>query len=148
MEKNSQVDYGNVTLQNAISICSVRTNSLQPHGLYPARLLCPWGFTRHEYWSGLPFLFPGALPDPGIKPGSPELQADSLLSESSGKPMLQTPVELFKVIVTNSKWGYGRWLSLSTNFLLNLTVYWIHLLFSVPFVNNTTMTINEWKCIN
>ena len=39
------------------------------------------GFSRQEYWSGLPFPSPGALPDPGIKPRSPVLQADSLLSE-------------------------------------------------------------------
>ena len=42
-------------------------------------------FSRQEYWSGLPFLSPGDLPDPGIKPGSPVLQADSLLSEPPGK---------------------------------------------------------------
>ena len=36
------------------------------------------GFSRQEYWSGLPFPFPGDLPDPGIKPRSPALQADSL----------------------------------------------------------------------
>ena len=37
--------------------------------------LCPvsMGFSRQEYWSGLPFLSPGDLPDPGIKPGSPAL---------------------------------------------------------------------------
>ena len=38
-------------------------------------------FSRQEYWSGLPFSSPGDLPNPGIKPGSPALQADSLLSE-------------------------------------------------------------------
>ena len=38
-------------------------------------------FSRHEYWSGLPFPSPVDLPDPGIKPGSPTLQADTLLSE-------------------------------------------------------------------
>ena len=43
-------------------------------------------FSRQEYWSGLPFLSPGDLPDPGIKPGSPVLQADSLLSKPPGKP--------------------------------------------------------------
>ena len=43
------------------------------------------GFPRQEDWSGLPFPFPGDLPDPGIEPGSPTLQADSLLSEPSGK---------------------------------------------------------------
>ena len=43
-------------------------------------------FSRQEYWSGKPFLSPGDLPDPGIKPGSPALQADSLQSEPPGKP--------------------------------------------------------------
>ena len=45
-------------------------------------------FSRQEYWSGLPFPTPGDLPDPGIESGSPELQADSLLSEPPGKPRL------------------------------------------------------------
>ena len=39
------------------------------------------GFSRQEYWSGLPFLSPENLPNPGIESGSPALQADSLLSE-------------------------------------------------------------------
>ena len=42
--------------------------------------------SRQEYWSGLPCPTPGDLPNPGIKPGSPALQADSLLSEPLGKP--------------------------------------------------------------
>ena len=44
------------------------------------------GFSRQEYWNGLPFPSPGNLPDPGIKPGSPALQADSLPSEPLGNP--------------------------------------------------------------
>ena len=44
------------------------------------------GFSRQEYWSGLPFPSPGDLPDPGIKPGSPALQADALPSEPPGEP--------------------------------------------------------------
>ena len=43
-------------------------------------------FSRQEYWSRLPFPFPGDLHDPGTEPGSPMLQADSLLSESPEKP--------------------------------------------------------------
>ena len=42
-------------------------------------------FSWQEYWSGLPFPIPRDLPDPGIEPGSPALQADSLPSESPGK---------------------------------------------------------------
>ena len=44
------------------------------------------GFSRLEYWSGLPFPAPGDLPHLGIKPESPALQADPLLSEPPGKP--------------------------------------------------------------
>ena len=43
-------------------------------------------FSKQEYWSGLPFLSPGDLPNPGVKPESPALQADFLLSEPLGKP--------------------------------------------------------------
>ena len=54
--------------------------------LYAAQLFVthqaplPMGFSRQEHWSGLPFPSPGDLPDLGIEPGSPTLQADSLLS--------------------------------------------------------------------
>ena len=44
-------------------------------------------FSRQEYWNGLPLPSPGDLPDPGIEPGSPALQADSLSSEPPGKPL-------------------------------------------------------------
>ena len=69
------------------------------YGWQPTRLLCPWGFSRQEYWSGLPCPSPGDLPDPGIEPRSPALQAlyhlnstqvsgilASFLSEPPGKP--------------------------------------------------------------
>ena len=44
------------------------------------------GLSRQENRSGLPVLSPGDLPDPGIKPGPPALQADALPSEPPGKP--------------------------------------------------------------
>ena len=44
------------------------------------------GFSRQEYWSGLPFPSPGDLPYSGIEPGSPALEADSLPHEPPGKP--------------------------------------------------------------
>ena len=63
-------------------------------------LLTPWtvacqaplsmGFFRQEYWSGLPFPSPGDLPNPGIEPRSPALQADSLPTELWGKSTFLT----------------------------------------------------------
>ena len=44
------------------------------------------GFSRQDYWSGLPFPSPGDLPDPGIEPRFPTLQADALLSDPPGEP--------------------------------------------------------------
>ena len=56
------------------------------------------GFSWQEYWSELPFPSPGDLPDPGIKPGSPTLDADALTSEPPGKPGPQIPfVSFFNV---------------------------------------------------
>ena len=49
------------------------------------------GFSRQEHWSGLPFPSPGDLPDPGIKPGSPALQGDSLPTEGKGSPQMEEP---------------------------------------------------------
>ena len=46
------------------------------------------GFSRQEYWSGLPFPLTGDLPNPGMEPRSPELQANSLWSEPLGKPVV------------------------------------------------------------
>ena len=44
------------------------------------------GFSRREYWSGVPFPSPGDLPHPGIEPGSSALHTDTLPSEAPGKP--------------------------------------------------------------
>ena len=62
-----------------------------------ATLAAPWmvalqtplsmGFSRQEYWSGLPFPSPGDLLYPGIEPRSPTLQADTLTSAPPGKPL-------------------------------------------------------------
>ena len=64
---------------------SVVSNSLRPHGLYPARLLCPWNFPGKNAGLGYHFPFPGNLPDPGIEsesPVSPALAGGFLESES------------------------------------------------------------------
>ena len=54
----------------ACQVTTTVSNSLRPHGLQPARLFCPWGFSRQEYWSGWPCPPPEHLPHPGIEPVS------------------------------------------------------------------------------
>ena len=57
------------------------------------------GFSRQEYWSGLPFPSPGDLPDPGIEPGSPAFQADALTSEAPSSINFQRRLD---------SWGTGQ----------------------------------------
>ena len=74
---------------------SVMSDSLRPHVLQLARLLCPWGFSMQQYWNGLSCPSPGDLPNPGIKPRSPALQVvqlDSLPTEPPGKPYRSSSV--------------------------------------------------------
>ena len=61
------------------------------------------GFSRQEYWGGLLFPSPGDLPDPGIEPGSPALEADALTSESPGKPGAR---QTWPQIVTAQGWSF------------------------------------------
>ena len=75
---------------------SVVSNSLRPRGLQPARLLCPLGFSRQEYSSGVPCPPPGDPPNPRIEPRSPTLQADSLLTEFNRHQFNRKPIE-FKI---------------------------------------------------
>ena len=86
----------NHTEYTYLCLCSVASdvslcNSMgpQPARGQPCQCLqaLPMGFSRQENWSGLQFLPPGNLPDPGIKLRSPALKADSLLSEQPEKPM-------------------------------------------------------------
>ena len=75
----------------AIATVKVKVKSLSRVRLFAI----PWtvahqtplsmGFSRQEYWSGLPFPSPGGLPNPGIEPRSSALQADTLPSEPPGK---------------------------------------------------------------
>ena len=85
-EEISSLSFGCV---HGCSVSLVVSDSLQPHGLQPARLLYPWAFSRQEPWSGLPCPPPGALPDPGIELTSlvsPALAVGSLPLAPPGKP--------------------------------------------------------------
>ena len=61
--------------------CSVVSDSFVTPWTIAHQTPLSMGLSRQEYWSGSPFPSPGDLPDPGIEPGSPALQVDSLLSE-------------------------------------------------------------------
>ena len=61
-------------------------------------------FSRQEYWSGLPCPSSGDLPNPGINPGSTELQADALPSELPGKPL--SLLKYYQKIIIFNKWCY------------------------------------------
>ena len=105
------------------------------------------GFSRQEYWSGLPFPSPEDLPDPGVKPRSPALQADALTSEPPGKPLCYLPFSdsvqsLSGVWLFVTPWTAARQASLSiaNSSSLNLmSIEWVMpsnhliLLFPSPF---------------
>ena len=64
-------------------------------------------FSRQEYWSGWPFPSPEDLPNPGIEPGSPTLQADALPSEPPGKPTESKARATFKDLGIDGKLIFG-----------------------------------------
>ena len=71
--------------------CSVVPDSLQPHGTAAHQAPLSMVFSRQEHWSGVPFPSAEDLPDPGIKLGSPALQADPLPTELWEKPLAPWP---------------------------------------------------------
>ena len=77
----------------------VVSDSLRPHGLAPPSM----GFSRQGCWSGLPFPSPGDLPDPGIEPRSPALEADALPSEPPGKPWVSDDTDNKSFAYTNTQ---------------------------------------------
>ena len=93
------------------------SNSCRPHGLSPARLLCPWGFSRQEYWSGLQYSPPEDLPNPGTEPGSPALQVNSLPSEPPGKRYQLIFLKLKNSPTTSIVQGFWNWEEISNLFL-------------------------------
>ena len=77
------------------------------------------GFSRQEYWSGLPFPSPGDLPDPGIEHRSPTLQADVLPSKPPGKPKRSLKEQRFNyhvcratdICTVNDRVGWKEYIS-------------------------------------
>ena len=91
--------------------CSVMSDSLRPvDSSHQAPL--SMGFSRREYWSGLPFPSPGDLPESGIEPGFPVLQADSLPSEPPGKTswgIIASPIHRLLSVLNPRKGPFLSW---------------------------------------
>ena len=91
-----------ITIKYIVLSRSVISNSLWPHGLQPTRLLCPWGFSRHEYWIGLPCPPPGDIfPTQGSNQGLLHCKW-ILYHEPPGKPIKYISILLCKEL--HSKW--------------------------------------------
>ena len=78
-------------------------------------------FSRQEYWSVLLCPPPGDLLDPGMEPRSPALQADSLLSEPSGKPVLRLKMPTFANFLLEIRIRQGQSLSFLITFYKNFS---------------------------
>ena len=104
------------------------------------------GFFRQEYWSGLPCPPPGDLPDPGIEPMSPALQADSLPSDPPGKSWVLVVcvcVCVSRSVVSNSAipWTVARQAPLSVGIVQARILEWVAISFSRVLVVGTF----KWK---
>ena len=112
----------------AVLSCSVVSNSLWSPWTVAHQSPLPWGFPRQEYWSGLPCP-PGDLPNPGIKPGSPALQVDSLPSEPRGKPkntgVGSLPLLQGNFLTQELNWGllHCRWVLYQLSYCVYIYVY-------------------------
>ena len=87
----------------------VKVKSLSRVGLFATlwtiahQALLSMGFSRQDYWSGLPFPSPGDLPDPGIEPRSPALEADALTSEPPGRQWMWQREKMKRVLISLRK---------------------------------------------
>ena len=106
-------------------------------------------FCRQEYWSGLPFPPPGDLPDPGIQPTYPALQADSLPSKPLGKPCIDESTPLNEENVEIGKkiwiWKFYTWPDFLGKFsyLLVLLVLLISFVKSLFWASLMGQTVNN-----
>ena len=120
-------------------------DSVTPRTVAHQAPLC-MGFSRQEYWSGLPCPPPGDLPNPGIKHRSPALQVDSLPSEPPGKPIHLCVYIYIYIYVCMYRWTSPLRLVPALAFLLQLTAVstiFISGAFMVRYLENWGFVIRE-----
>ena len=112
----------------ACYVTSVVSSSVRPHGLQPARFPLSMGFSRQEYWSGLPFPSPGDLSNPGIEP-------ESLMSPAWAGGFFTTSATPRKGIAQGLLWlGMWPWASLIAQLVKNL-----------PAMQDTSIQFLGWE---
>ena len=95
------------------------------------------GFSRQEYWNGLPFPSPGDLPYPGIEPGSSTSQADALPSEPPGEPSSSLGTHIMQMLVhlllSQRSLGMSSFLFFHSFFLYSVLHHFHHSVFQVTY---------------
>ena len=99
----------NQPLLSCVLSRSVVYDSLRPHGLYPTRFLCPWGFSRQEYWSGLPALLHRICPTQGRNPGPPHCRWILYHLSHWGSPWIQVAYSFSRVTFQCRNWTRSSW---------------------------------------
>ena len=132
-----EVPYTFVSLELVSLLCL----SLWSHGPFQAPLSIE--FSRQEYWSGLPFPFPGDLPDPGIKPGSPVLQADSLQSEPPGWPNTTFLILVQKVITWKDREAILL-ARMSAAFFITVLFFWYSSYKHITLESDCPVASTDW----
>ena len=125
---------------------SVVSDSLRPRGLAP-QAPPSMGFSRQEYWSGLPSPSPGDLPDPGIEPRSPALQADALPSELKGLEAIKwtQPIKAILMVLhrNDSNGREHKWELFEIHFYVKCSLHIIQH-FNWALCNQDQISIVSW----
>ena len=129
-------------------------DSLRPRGLQPTRLLLSIRFSRQEYWSGLPFPSPGALPDPGIKPTSPALPGGFFTTIDSWEaPRKPNTLGTWHEILTRAapffigSWCDVQWLTGTINLRIQQSSFFDRFPYKIWVCNKNMVLLNRLQLI-
>ena len=133
-----------VTLCYAMLSCSVVSDSLRPCGLQPTRLFCPWGFSRQEYWSGLPCPPPGNFPTQGSNPGLLHCKQIHYCLKHQGSPWVTLGCSEEVAVGSHRSESHAK-LSLFAILVLEIHYYWDIQDYGLGYLDNTLCSIINLK---